>query len=47
MNPTRRRIIAASAGILATPALFTAASAQNQAQSAATFPNKPIRIIVP
>ncbi len=47
MNPTRRRILAASAGVLATPALFTTAQAQNQAQSAATFPNKPIRIIVP
>ncbi len=45
MNPTRRRILAASAGVLATPALFTAANAQ--AQTAATFPNKPIRIIVP
>ncbi len=41
MNPTRRRIVAASASILATPALFTVTSAQG------TFPNKPIRIIVP
>ncbi len=41
MNPTRRRIIAAGAGILATPALFTAATAQG------TFPSKPIRIVVP
>ncbi len=41
MNPTRRRIIAAGAGVLATPALFTAASAQT------TFPSKPIRIVVP
>lgn len=47
MNPTRRRILAASAGVLATPALFTTANAQNLAQSAATFPNKPIRIVVP
>ncbi len=43
MKTTRRGIIAAGAGILATPALFTSA----QGQSAATFPNKPIRIIVP
>lgn len=42
MNPTRRRILAASAGILATPALFTASSAQTT-----TFPSKPIRIVVP
>ena len=41
MNPTRRRIIAAGAGVLATPALFTRTSAQG------TFPSKPIRIIVP
>ena len=41
MNPTRRRIIAATAGVLATPASFTAASAQG------TFPSKPIRIVVP
>ena len=41
MNPTRRRIIAAGAGVLATPALFTAAKAQG------TFPSKPIRIVVP
>jgi tripartite-type tricarboxylate transporter receptor subunit TctC len=41
LNPTRRRIIAAGAGILATPALFTAATAQG------TFPSKPIRIVVP
>ena len=37
MNPTRRRILAASAGVLAAPAVF--------AQT--TFPTKPIRIIVP
>ena len=43
MNPTRRRILAASAGVLATPALFTRASAQG----GAAFPSKPIRIIVP
>ena len=43
MNPTRRRILAASAGALAAPALVTAAAAQG----AATFPNKPIRIVVP
>ncbi len=41
MNPTRRRIIAAGAGVLATPALFTSSSAQ------AAFPSKPIRIVVP
>ncbi len=33
--------MAASAGVLATPALFTASSAQG------TFPSKPIRIVVP
>ncbi|MGD9884051.1 Bug family tripartite tricarboxylate transporter substrate binding protein [Reyranella sp.] len=43
MNPTRRRILAASTGVLATPALFTRASAQG----GAAFPSKPIRIIVP
>ena len=41
MNPTRRRLIAASAGVLATPALFTPSSAQG------AFPSKPIRIVVP
>ena len=41
MNPTRRRLIAASAGVLATPALFTSSSAQG------AFPSKPIRIVVP
>jgi tripartite-type tricarboxylate transporter receptor subunit TctC len=41
MNPTRRRLIAASAGVLATPALFAPTWAQG------TFPNKPIRIVVP
>ncbi len=41
MNLTRRRIIAAGAGVLATPALFSTSSAQG------TFPSKPIRIIVP
>ena len=41
MNPTRRSIIAAGAGVLATPTLFTTASAQ------AGFPSKPIRIVVP
>lgn len=46
MNPTRRRIIAAGAGVLATPALFTTASAQTSSQGA-TFPSKPIRIVVP
>lgn len=43
MKTTRRGIIAAGAGILATPAFFTSAAGQ----TAATFPNKPIRIIVP
>ena len=41
MNPTRRRIIAASAGVLVTPAFFTPSSAQG------VFPSKPIRIVVP
>ncbi len=41
LKPTRRRLIAASAGILATPAMFTASRAQ------APFPSKPIKIIVP
>ncbi len=41
MNTTRRRLIAASAGALAAPALLTAARAQTN------FPNKPIRIVVP
>ncbi len=41
MNPTRRRIIAASTGVLATPALFTTSWAQG------AFPSKPIRIVVP
>ena len=43
MKTTRRGIIAAGAGMLATPALFTSA----RGQTAATFPNKPIKIIVP
>lgn len=41
MKSTRRRLMAASAGVLATPAFFTASSAQG------TFPSKPIRIVVP
>ena len=41
MNPTRRGIIVAGAGVLATPALFTISSAQG------VFPSKPIRIVVP
>ena len=41
MNPTRRGIIVAGAGVLATPALFTISSAQD------VFPSKPIRIVVP
>jgi tripartite-type tricarboxylate transporter receptor subunit TctC len=41
LNPTRRRIIAAGAGVLATPALFNTSSAQG------AFPSKPIRIVVP
>jgi tripartite-type tricarboxylate transporter receptor subunit TctC len=41
VNPTRRHIIAATAGVLAAPALFPAASAQG------SFPSKPIRIVVP
>ena len=41
MNPTRRRLMAASAGLLAAPALLTSARAQG------AFPNKPIRIVVP
>lgn len=41
MKTTRRGVIAAGAGILATPALFTSSSAQG------AFPNKPIRIVVP
>jgi tripartite-type tricarboxylate transporter receptor subunit TctC len=41
LHPTRRRLIAASAGILATPALITSSQAQT------TFPTKPIRIVVP
>ncbi|MDP1750730.1 MAG: tripartite tricarboxylate transporter substrate binding protein [Reyranella sp.] len=41
MNPTRRRIVASAAGVLAMPALFTTASAQT------AFPSKPIRIVVP
>ena len=43
MNPTRRRVLAASAGVLAAPALVARASAQG----AAAFPNKAIRIVVP
>ncbi len=41
LNPTRRRLIAAGAGILAAPASFTSSSAQG------SFPSKPIRIVVP
>jgi tripartite-type tricarboxylate transporter receptor subunit TctC len=41
LNPTRRRLIAAGAGLVATPALFTASSAQT------AFPTKPIKIVVP
>ncbi len=41
LKPTRRRLIAASAGALAAPALSKASLAQ------ATFPSKPIRIVVP
>jgi tripartite-type tricarboxylate transporter receptor subunit TctC len=41
LKSTRRRLMAASAGVLATPAFFTASSAQG------TFPSKPIRIVVP
>lgn len=41
MNPTRRRILAASAGALAAPVVFSSASAQG------AFPSKPIRIVVP
>jgi tripartite-type tricarboxylate transporter receptor subunit TctC len=44
LKTTRRGIIAAGAGILATPALFGSASAQGPASP---FPSKPIRIIVP
>jgi tripartite-type tricarboxylate transporter receptor subunit TctC len=41
LKPTRRRLIVAGAGILATPALSTSPSAQG------AFPSKPIRIVVP
>jgi tripartite-type tricarboxylate transporter receptor subunit TctC len=41
LNPTRRRIIAASAGILAAPAFVNSSSAQG------AFPSRPIRIVVP
>jgi len=41
LNTTRRRLIAATAGVLAMPALHSLAQAQG------TFPSKPIRIIVP
>ena len=41
LNPTRRRIIAAGAGVLAAPASLTASFAQG------AFPSKPIRIVVP
>lgn len=41
LKPTRRRLIAASAGVLATPAVFSSSWSQN------TFPSKPIRIVVP
>lgn len=40
-QPTRRRLMAVSAGIVATPALFSTSSAQG------AFPSKPIRIVVP
>ncbi|HQS18678.1 tripartite tricarboxylate transporter substrate binding protein [Reyranella sp.] len=41
-TPTRRGLIVAGAGALAAPALFTTA-----ARAQGTFPNKPIRIVVP
>ena len=41
MNPTRRRVVAAGASLLAMPALVAPASAQGG------FPSKPIRIVVP
>lgn len=41
MKSTRRSFIAASAGLLATPAIVTQASGQ------ATWPSKPLRIVVP
>jgi len=41
VNSTRRRLIAGSVGVLAAPAVFSAASAQS------SFPSKPIRIVVP
>jgi tripartite-type tricarboxylate transporter receptor subunit TctC len=41
VNPTRRRFIAGSAGLLAAPGLLTNALAQGN------FPSKPIRIVVP
>ena len=41
MNPTRRRLIAAGAGVLAAPAFASSSWAQG------AFPSKPIRIVVP
>ena len=41
-TPTRRGLIVAGAGALAAPALFTTA-----ARAQGTFPNKPIRVVVP
>jgi len=41
LGPTRRRLIAAGAGVLAAPTLFSPSSAQS------AFPSKPIRIVVP
>lgn len=41
MKTTRRRLIAASTGVLAAPAVFTNSWAQG------AFPSKPIRIVVP
>jgi tripartite-type tricarboxylate transporter receptor subunit TctC len=41
LNTTRRRLIAASTGVLAAPAVFTHSWAQG------AFPSKPIRIVVP
>ncbi len=41
MNPTRRRLIVAGAGVLAAPALVSPSWAQG------AFPSKPIRIVVP
>ncbi|MFO1081997.1 MAG: tripartite tricarboxylate transporter substrate binding protein [Reyranellaceae bacterium] len=43
IKPTRRRLLAASAGAVAAPALLAAPAARGQG----AFPNKPIRIVVP